>query len=80
MEFLIQRVDFARRRHGEAKGGSTLVGKWPQIKRTWAYIFKMRRELVSRQRWGDWNALDPIRFETQVSSSPCHGKSNAWGK
>jgi glycosyltransferase involved in cell wall biosynthesis len=50
MEFLIQPVDFAKRRHGEAKGGGTMAGKWRLIKRTWAYIFKLRRELASGQR------------------------------
>ena len=50
MEFLIQPVDFAKRRHGEAKGGGTLAGKWRLIKRTWAYIFKLRCEITSGQR------------------------------
>lgn len=50
MEFLIQRVDFAKRQHGEAKGGGTLAGKWRLIKRTWAYIIKLRRELASGKR------------------------------
>ena len=50
LEFLIQPEDFAKRQHGEAKGGGTLAGKWQLIKRTWAYIFKLRRELASRQR------------------------------
>jgi len=49
-KFLIPLVDFARRQHGEAKGGGTLAGKWRLIKRTWAYIFKLRREIVTGQR------------------------------
>lgn len=50
MELLIQPVDFARRRHGEAKGGGTLAGKWRLIKRTWVYIIKLRREIADGLR------------------------------
>lgn len=39
------RVNFAQRLHGEAKGGGTLKGKFKLIKRTWSYIFKLKKEL-----------------------------------
>jgi glycosyltransferase involved in cell wall biosynthesis len=38
-------VSFADRLHGESKGGGTMKGKLKLIKRTWAYIFKLKREL-----------------------------------
>ena len=41
-------VFFAKRLHGEAKGGGSLKTKWPLIKRTFEYIFKLRRELKTR--------------------------------
>jgi glycosyltransferase involved in cell wall biosynthesis len=44
---LEQPVRFAKRLHGEAKGGGTLKGKWKLIKRTFAYIRSLRRELRS---------------------------------
>jgi len=49
-QLLLQPVDFAKRRHGEAKGGGSLAGKWRLMKRTWGYIFKLRREIASGQR------------------------------
>ena len=39
------KVNFADRLHGEAKGGGTFKGKIKLIKRTWAYIFKLKREM-----------------------------------
>ena len=39
------KVNFAQRLHGEAKGGGTLKGKFKLIKRTWSYIFKLKKEL-----------------------------------
>ena len=45
LSLLQQPVNFAKRQHGEAKGGGTLKGKFKLIKRTWGYIFQLRREL-----------------------------------
>ena len=38
-------VCFADRKHGQAKGGGTLVGKWKLIVRTYRYIMKTKKEL-----------------------------------
>lgn len=38
-------VNFAKRKHGLAKGGGTVMGKLRLIKRTWTYIFLLRRTL-----------------------------------
>lgn len=38
-------VTFSRRRFGEAKGGGTLRGKIKLVKRTWKYIFELRKRL-----------------------------------
>lgn len=43
-------VSFKQRRHGEAKGGGTLAGKWRLIRRTFAYVLKLRREIASGLR------------------------------
>jgi glycosyltransferase involved in cell wall biosynthesis len=43
-------VSFGRRRHGVAKGGGTLRGKWNLIRRTWAYLWKLR---ARERRQGD---------------------------
>lgn len=45
MTILTQPVSFANRRHGEAKGGGTLAGKWRLARRTWSYIIRLRSEL-----------------------------------
>ena len=42
------KVNFAERLHGEAKGGGTLKGKFKLIKRTWSYIFKLKKELKAK--------------------------------
>ena len=49
-QLLLQPVNFPKRRHGEAKGGATFAGKVRLLKRTWAYIFKLRREIARGQR------------------------------
>lgn len=36
-------VEFSDRKHGEAKGGSTLGGKWKLTKRTLAYSLELKR-------------------------------------
>ena len=38
-------VVFAKRLHGEAKGGGSLKTKIPLVKRTFAYIFALRKDL-----------------------------------
>mgnify|MGYP006082629969 CR=1 FL=1 len=38
-------VAFDKRLYGESKGGGTLKGKIKLIRRTWAYIFELRRKL-----------------------------------
>lgn len=38
-------VCFADRKHGQAKGGGTLVGKWKLIVRTYRYIMKTKKDL-----------------------------------
>lgn len=40
-------VDFANRLHGESKGGGTWKGRVKLIKRTWAYIMKLRTTMHS---------------------------------
>ncbi len=45
MTVLQQDVIFGKRLHGQAKGGGTLKGKWKLIKRTWAYIIALRKDL-----------------------------------
>ncbi|MDX2146036.1 MAG: glycosyltransferase family 2 protein [Planctomycetota bacterium] len=45
LTILSRPVFFTKRIHGEAKGGGTLKGKWKLVKRTFAYIAKLRREL-----------------------------------
>ena len=40
-------VHFGKRMHGVAKGGGTLKGKWKLIKRTWAYMNKLKIKLVN---------------------------------
>lgn len=47
MNLLEQRVSFAKRICGESKGGCSLKGKIKLIKRSWAYIFKLRNDV----RW-----------------------------
>ena len=37
-------VFFHKRKHGEAKGGGTMKGKWKLIKRTISYINKLSRK------------------------------------
>jgi glycosyltransferase involved in cell wall biosynthesis len=49
MELLLEPVDFGKRRHGEAKGGGTIVGKWRLSIRTWKYIFKIRSEIANKR-------------------------------
>jgi|TARA_B100001964_G_C14166404_1_gene569303 glycosyltransferase involved in cell wall biosynthesis len=44
-EILEYPVHFGKRLHGESKGGGTLGGKWKLIKRTWAYMNKLKKEL-----------------------------------
>ena len=39
-------VYFKKRLHGEAKGGGSFKTKWKLIKRTFAYIFKLKKELA----------------------------------
>jgi len=50
MKVLIQPVSFAARKHGEAKGGGTLAGKWRLARRTWSYIIRLRSELARQQK------------------------------
>lgn len=50
MELLLEPVNFGQRRHGEAKGGGTMLGKWRLIMRTWRYILKLRGEIVNKRR------------------------------
>ena len=38
-------VFFAKREFGEAKGGGSLKGKYKLIKRTFAYIFQLRKDI-----------------------------------
>jgi glycosyltransferase involved in cell wall biosynthesis len=38
-------VNYGKRIHGEAKGGGSLRGKWKLIRRTWNYMFKLKRDL-----------------------------------
>ena len=38
-------VSFSKRLHGESKGGGTLKGKINLIRRTWSYIFELRKKL-----------------------------------
>jgi glycosyltransferase involved in cell wall biosynthesis len=38
-------VCFADRKHGQAKGGGTLFGKWKLIVRTYRYIMKTKKDL-----------------------------------
>jgi glycosyltransferase involved in cell wall biosynthesis len=38
-------VSFEKRLHGESKGGGTIKGKVKLIRRTWAYIFELRKKL-----------------------------------
>lgn len=45
MEVAAIPVYFADRQHGESKGGGTLKGKIKLIKRTFAYIFKLKAQL-----------------------------------
>lgn len=40
-------VVFGRRTHGEAKGGGSFALKWKLTKRTWTFIWELRRELRS---------------------------------
>jgi glycosyltransferase involved in cell wall biosynthesis len=49
-EVLTQAVSFKRRTQGESKGGGTLAGKWRLVRRTWAYIFKLRRDIAGGLR------------------------------
>lgn len=56
---LEQPVDFSARKHGEAKGGGTLAGKWRLIRRTYTYILTLRRELSQRSHTDDLR--DPPR-------------------
>ena len=43
-------VHFGRRFHGEAKGGGSLKGKIRLVRRTWQYIFKLRRDIRAARR------------------------------
>ena len=43
-------VFFAKREFGEAKGGGSLKGKYKLIKRTFAYIFQMRKDIKQGKR------------------------------
>jgi len=43
-------VYFAKREFGEAKGGGNLKGKYKLIKRTFAYIFKLRNDIQQGKR------------------------------
>jgi glycosyltransferase involved in cell wall biosynthesis len=45
LELLTIPVSFANRRHGQAKGGGTLAGKWKLTRRTLLYIIRLRRDL-----------------------------------
>ena len=42
-----QPVEFGRRLHGQAKGGSSLRGKWKLTRRSLAYILRLRQTLKS---------------------------------
>ena len=44
-ELLTIPVSFEKRIHGESKGGGTLKGKYKLIKRTFAYIYQLKREI-----------------------------------
>lgn len=41
-------VDFSKRQHGEAKGGGSWKTRIKLIRRTYAYIFQMRRTIITR--------------------------------
>ena len=47
---LEQPVIFAKRQHGEAKGGGTLKGKIKLIRRTLGYVFKLRTDIRQGSR------------------------------
>jgi glycosyltransferase involved in cell wall biosynthesis len=49
MELLLEAVDFGKRRHGDAKGGGTMVGKLRLIVRTSKYILKIRRKMMYKR-------------------------------
>jgi glycosyltransferase involved in cell wall biosynthesis len=48
-EILTIPVSFADRRHGQAKGGGTLAGKWRLTRRTLSYILRLRGDLKKRR-------------------------------
>jgi hypothetical protein len=50
LQVLEQPVRFEARRHGQAKGGGTLRGKWRLTRRTWAYMLELRRRLRKEGR------------------------------
>lgn len=45
LDVLTVPVSFANRKHGIAKGGGTLSGKWRLVRRTWTYMFRLKREM-----------------------------------
>ena len=47
MQILEYPVSFNIRKHGESKGGGTLRGKWKLILRTWAYMYKLKRDMAN---------------------------------
>jgi glycosyltransferase involved in cell wall biosynthesis len=45
MPIIEHKVNFSDRLHGEAKGGGSLKGKVKLIRRTWSYIFQLKKEI-----------------------------------
>jgi len=45
-----QPVEFGQRVHGQAKGGGSLMGKVGLTRRTFAYIFRLRKQLRTARR------------------------------
>jgi glycosyltransferase involved in cell wall biosynthesis len=66
-----QPVHFGLRKHGEAKGGGTLGGKYRLVKRTLAYIFELRKSL--RQRTLHLSLPDDAIAPVQVAQRPASG-------
>lgn len=63
---LEQPVDFGRRRHGQAKGGGSLAGKWRLTRRTCRYIFALRRKFRA-----DLQRVSGACMNTQAERSGC---------